>query len=78
MLYEVNFVLDLSYIAYLLLGFGLGYIMVLGVTGSYRATKLDRMKDDLAAKKEWIRMVSEAKKQKRYKSVHDKNNAWRN
>jgi thiosulfate reductase cytochrome b subunit len=64
MIYEVNFVLDLSYIAYLLLGLGLGYIMVLGVTGSYRATKLDRMKDDLAAKKEWIRMVSEAKKQK--------------
>ena len=51
-------------LAYLLLGFGLGYIMVLGWTGSYRATKLDRMKDDLAAKKEWIRMVSEAKKQK--------------
>jgi hypothetical protein len=47
-----------------LLGFGIGYIMVLGVTGSYRATKLDRMKDDLAAKKEWIRMVSEAKRQK--------------
>ena len=64
MIYEVNFVLNLNYIAYLLLGFGLGYIMVLGVTGSYRATKLDRMKDDLAAKKEWIRMVSEAKKQK--------------
>ena len=51
MIYEVNFVLNLNYIAYLLLGFGLGYIMVLGVTGSYRATKLDRMKDDLAAKR---------------------------
>ena len=64
MLYEVNFVLDLSYIAYLLLGLGLGYIMVLGQIGSSCDTKLDRMKDDLAAKKEWIRMVSEAKRQK--------------
>jgi thiosulfate reductase cytochrome b subunit len=64
MLYEVNFVLDLSYIGYLLIGVGFGYLVTLGVTGSYRATKLDRMKDDLAAKKEWIRMVSEAKKQK--------------
>jgi hypothetical protein len=64
MIYEVNFVLDLSYIAYLLIGFGIGYLMVLGVTGSARDTKLDRMKDDLAAKKEWIRMVSEAKKGK--------------
>ena len=78
MLYEVNFVLNLDYIAYLLLGLGLGYIMVLGRTGSYRATKLDRMKDNLDANKEWIRIVSEAKKQKRYKAVHDKNNAWRN
>lgn len=64
MLYEVNFVLNLDYIAYFLIGLGLGYIMVLSVT---RATKLDRMKDDLAAKKEWILMVSEAKKQKRYR-----------
>ena len=64
MLYEVNFVLDLAYIGYLLIGISIGYLMVLGVTGGARDTKLDRMKDDLAAKKEWIRMVSEAKKQK--------------
>lgn len=64
MIYEINFVLDLAYIGYLLIGVGIGYLMVLGVTGSARDTKLDRMKDDLAAKKEWIRMVSEAKKQK--------------
>jgi thiosulfate reductase cytochrome b subunit len=63
-MYEISFVLNLDYIAYLLIGFGVGYLMVLGVTGSYRATKLDRMKDDLDAKKEWIRMVSEAKRQK--------------
>ena len=63
-MYEISFVLNLDYIAYLLIGAGIGYLMVLGVTGSSRATKLDRMKDDLAAKKEWIRMVSEAKRQK--------------
>jgi hypothetical protein len=64
MIYEVNFVLDLSYIAYLLIGFGIGYLMVLGVTGSARDTKLDRMKDDLAAKKEWYRMLAEGRRQK--------------
>ena len=64
MLYEVNFVLDLSYIAYLLIGYGFGYLVIRGMSSGHRATKLDRMKDDLAAKKEWIRMVSEAKKQK--------------
>jgi hypothetical protein len=67
MLYEVNFVLDLTYIGYLLIGFGFGYLVLMSVPGNARITKLDRMKDDLAAKKEWIRMVSEAKKQRRYK-----------
>lgn len=64
MLYEVNFVLNLTYIGYLLIGFGIGYLVTLGVRSGPDNTKLDRMKDDLAAKKEWIRMVSEAKQQK--------------
>jgi hypothetical protein len=67
MLYEINFVLDLAYIGYLLFGFGIGYLVVLGVTGGARNTKLDRMKDELAAKKEWIRMMSESKQQRGYK-----------
>jgi hypothetical protein len=64
MLYEINFVLDLAYIGYVLIGFGIGYLMVLGVTGGARDTKLDRMKDDLAAKKEWYRMLAEGRRQK--------------
>ena len=64
MIYEINFVLDLAYIGYLLIGVGIGYLMVLGVTGGARDTKLDRMKDDLAAKKEWYRMLAEGRRQK--------------
>jgi len=69
MIYEINFVLDLAYIGYVLIGFGIGYLMVLGVTGSARDTKLDRMKDDLAAKKEWYRMLAEGRRQKGNRNV---------
>jgi hypothetical protein len=64
MLYEVNFVLDLTYIGYLLIGFGIGYLVTLGVRSGPDNTKLDRMKDDLAAKKEWYRMLAEGRRQK--------------
>ncbi len=67
MLYEVNFVIDLTYIAYVLLGFGIGYLVVLGVTGGPSDTKLDRMKHDVAVKKEWFRMLAEARRQRGYK-----------
>lgn len=71
MLYEINFILNLNYIAYILLGFGIGYLITLGVAEN-KNTKLDRARDDLAAKKEWIRMLSEQKKENAKKA------AWNN
>ncbi len=59
-MYEISFVLNLDYVAYLLIGLGFGYLVTLGVTKA--PSDLDRAKDDLAAKKEWIRMLSEQKK----------------
>ncbi len=39
---------------YLMIGVGFGYLVSLGVTGG--PTSLDRKKDELEAKKEWLRM----------------------
>jgi hypothetical protein len=50
----------MEYIAYFMLGFGIGYFTTLGVTKG-PSTKLDRMKHDLDVRKEWIRMVSNQK-----------------
>jgi hypothetical protein len=60
---EFTITINLYYIALLALGFGLGYLCLAG-RGQYRATKLDHMKDDLAAKKEWYRMLAEQNKKK--------------
>lgn len=43
-----------NFIPYLLIGLGFGYLVSLGVTGG--PTSLDRKKEELEAKKEWLRM----------------------
>jgi hypothetical protein len=63
-MYEVSFVINLQYVAYLLLGFGIGYLVVLGVTGG-PSDRLERMKHDVAVKKEWFKLLAEANKNKR-------------
>ena len=71
MSYEINFVINLSYLAYLLIGFGVGYLVVLGVTGG-PDTSLDRKKHDLEVKKEWFRMLAEQKKEQEKKARWDR------
>jgi type II secretory pathway component PulF len=61
MLVEINFVLNLNLIAYLLLGFGIGIAFYYMFYNNNSDSKLDRMKHDLAVKKEWIRLLSEQK-----------------
>lgn len=46
--------------AFLMLGFGIGYFVTLGVTKG-PSNDLERMKHDLEVKKEWFRMLSEQK-----------------
>lgn len=66
---EFVITINLYYIALLALGFGLGYLCLVGV-GQHRATKLDHMKDDLAAKKEWYRMLAEQNKNKKKSTAY--------
>jgi hypothetical protein len=61
MLVEINFVLDLKLIAYFLLSFGFGIAFYYIFYSDNSDSDLDRMKHDLAVRKEWFRMVSEQK-----------------
>jgi hypothetical protein len=61
MLVEINFFLDLKLIAYFLLSFGFGIAFYYIFYSDNSDSKLDRMKHDLAVKKEWIRMLGEQK-----------------
>ena len=63
MLVEINFVINLNpnYIGYFLLSFGFGIVFYYMFYSDNSDTELDRMKHDLAVKKEWIRMLSEQK-----------------
>ena len=61
MLVEINFVLDLKLIAYFLLSFGFGIAFYYIFYSDNSDSELDRMKHDLAVKKEWFRMVREQK-----------------
>jgi hypothetical protein len=61
MLVEINFVLDLKQIAYFLLSFGFGIAFYYIFYSSNSKDELERMKHDLAVKKEWIRMLAEQK-----------------
>lgn len=53
-------------LAYLLIGFGVGYMVTLGVTGG--PTSLDQKKHDLVVKKEWIKMLAEQSQQRAKKA----------
>ena len=61
MLVEINFVLDLKLIAYFLLSFGFGIAFYYIFYSDNSESELDRMKHDLAVRKEWFRMVREQK-----------------
>ena len=63
-MYEVSFVINLEHFAYVLLGFGIGYLVVLGVTGG-PSDRLERMKHDVAVKKEWYKLLAQANQNKR-------------
>jgi uncharacterized membrane-anchored protein len=62
MLVEIKFNLDLGLIAYLLSGFGFGMAFYYMFYNNNRSDELDRKKHDIQVKKEWIRMLSEQKK----------------
>lgn len=47
----------INLLPYLLIGLGIGYLVTFGVTRG--ASELDHARDDLAAKKEWLRMLGE-------------------
>ena len=49
----------INFLPYLALGLVMGYLLTLGVTGG--ATSLDRKRDDLEAKKHWLRMQGSKK-----------------
>ena len=61
MLVEINFILDLKLIAYLLLGFGFGIAFYYMFYSDNSETELDRKKHDLAVRKEWFKMLAEQK-----------------
>ena len=61
MLVEINFVLDLKLIAYFLLSFGFGIAFYYIFYSDNSDSRLDRMKHDLAVRKEWFRMLAEQK-----------------
>ena len=61
MLVEINFVLDLKLIAYFLLSFGFGIAFYYIFYSDNSESELDRMKHDLAVRKEWFRMLAEQK-----------------
>lgn len=49
----------IQFLPYLLIGLGIGYLISLGVTRG--PTSLDYKKQDLEAKKEWLRMQGSKK-----------------
>jgi len=51
----------MEYIAYLMLGFGLGIMFYYMFYSNNSLTKLDRMKHDIAVRKEWFRMLADQK-----------------
>ena len=61
MLVEIKFVLDLKLIAYFLLSFGFGIAFYYIFYSDNSDSELDRMKHDLAVRKEWFRMLAEQK-----------------
>lgn len=55
----------MEYVAYLLIGFGLGYLSIQRFSRSSK-TKLDNMKHDLEVRKEWFRMLSQKNKKSKW------------
>jgi hypothetical protein len=51
----------MEYIAYLMLGFGLGISFYYMFYSNNSLTKLDRMKHDISVRKEWFRMLARQK-----------------
>ena len=64
MLYEVSFMLNLTYIGYFLIGLGFGIAFYYMFYDNNSMTELERKKHDLEVKKEWFRMLAEQKKEK--------------
>ena len=54
----------MDYVAYFMLSFGFGISFYYMFYSDNSDTKLDRMKHDLAVRKEWIRMLSNQKRNK--------------
>ena len=54
-----NMTTIIEFLPYLILGLGIGYLASLGT--SSRQTSLDRKRDELEAKKHWIRMQGSKK-----------------
>ena len=52
------------YIAYFMLGFGFGISFYYMFYSDNSTTKLERMKHDLAVRKEWIRLLADQKTKK--------------
>ena len=66
----------MTFVPFIMVGLGIGYLAT-KVFRDTSNTKLDNMKDDLEAKKEWIRMLSEQKKELAKKNKWN-NNVGRN
>ena len=56
--------LNLTYIAYFLIGLGFGIAFYYMFYDNNSMTELDRKKHDLEVKKEWFRMLAEQNKEK--------------
>ena len=54
----------MDYIAYFMLGFGFGISFYYMFYSNNSLDQLDRMKHDLAVRKEWFRMLSDQKTKK--------------
>jgi hypothetical protein len=54
----------MDYIAYFMLGFGFGISFYYMFYRDNSTTKLERMKHDLAVRKEWIRLLADQKTKK--------------
>lgn len=54
----------MDYIAHFMLSFGFGIAFYYMFYSNNSMTKLERMKHDLAVRKEWIRMLSDQKTKK--------------
>ena len=63
--------LNLTYMAYFLIGLGFGIAFYYMFYDNNSMTDLERKKHDLEVKKEWIRMVSEQNKEKAKKAAWD-------